>query len=278
MHFLYCDETNLERRAGDFLIYGGLMIDADRAPALSAAIKQLRARNGVSRDYQLKFNPGPENLSHEEFIALKQEALEIAIDHGARLLVYVVLHDLAGNPDTARRYGINTVCSNFQIILEDLADDAHGLVLIDQFNDAGNQINAHLRDKFHTGLTLRNGRTRGLSRILGFHYSAIGQSHFPSLVDVALGSLRFAVNAHTRDEQDNLETAQRLLQILAPMFWRRDDDHRVPEVRFQFSPKTVKRRNYNRQYRDLRAFLVAAGLEIRQVIEDPIDEVFGDIP
>ena len=27
LHLFYCDETNLEERAGDFLIYGGLVID-----------------------------------------------------------------------------------------------------------------------------------------------------------------------------------------------------------------------------------------------------------
>ena len=59
MHLLYCDESNLEERAGDFLLYGGLMVDPARAGALSAAVDELRAQHGVPRDYHLKFNPGP---------------------------------------------------------------------------------------------------------------------------------------------------------------------------------------------------------------------------
>ena len=95
MHLLYCDETNLEERAGDFLIYGGLMIDGEKAGELSNAVDEIRTRRGVPRDYRLKFNPGPEGFSHRDFIGLKQEVLSSANDFGARLLVYVVLHDIA---------------------------------------------------------------------------------------------------------------------------------------------------------------------------------------
>ncbi len=70
MHLLYCDETNLEERTGDFLIYGGMLIDAARAHELSIAIDELRMRSRVPREYRLKFNPAPENFSHKQFIAL----------------------------------------------------------------------------------------------------------------------------------------------------------------------------------------------------------------
>ena len=110
MHLLYCDETNLEERAGDFLIYGGLIFDGATAKEFSIAIDELRERHGVPRDYQLKFNPGPEGFSHPQFVALKQELLQLAAHFGARLVVYVILHDIAVDPDTARRNGINTVC------------------------------------------------------------------------------------------------------------------------------------------------------------------------
>jgi len=83
----------------------------------------------------------------------------------------------------------------------------HGLVLIDQFTDI--QINHHLREKFLLGLKdMPYGLTAmRLARILGFHYAAIGQSHFGSLIDIILGSFRFAVNAHTRNQAEKLTTA-----------------------------------------------------------------------
>jgi len=59
-----------------------------------------------------------------------------------------------------------------------------------------------------------------LARILGFHYAAIGQSHFGSLIDIILGSFRFAVNAHTRNQAEKLTTAGHLLSLLRRLFLR----------------------------------------------------------
>ncbi len=195
MHLLYCDETNLEKRKGDFLIYGGVVVEAQQALALSHAMDKLRARHSVPRDYLLKFNPGPEGFTHQQFIALKYEVMQLATEHDVKLIAYVVLHDMARSPDEARRKGINTVCYHFDCVLNRVGGP--GMVLIDRFNDEGNAIDAHLRDKFTIGITgLPYSAETRLANIIGFHYSAIGQSHLPSLVDVLLGSFRFAVNAH----------------------------------------------------------------------------------
>lgn len=267
MHLFYCDETNLEERAGDFLIYGGLIIDGSTAKDFSAAIDELRTRHGVPRDYRLKFNPGPEGFTHEQFIALKQEVLETAARFETRLVVYTILHDIAVDPDTARRNGINTVCYHFDCILNRLG--GAGLVLIDRFNDEGNAIDAHLRDKFTVGITgLPYSPEMRLTNITGFHYSAIGQSHFPSVVDVALGSLRLAINAHTRETTGLLATANTLLGLLSPMFWRQHDGEPVPELGFQFSPKTIKAPKYKAKYQGLKEFLAEAGIVTYQEITD----------
>ena len=62
MYLLYCDETNLEERAGDFLIYGGLMIGADQVLNLSLSLDALRHEHDVPPEYSLKFNPGPRHF------------------------------------------------------------------------------------------------------------------------------------------------------------------------------------------------------------------------
>lgn len=267
MHLFYCDETNLEERAGDFLIYGGLIIDGATAKDFSAEIDQLRTKRGVPRDYRLKFNPGPDGFTHDQFIALKQEVLEVAARFGARLIVYTVLHDIATNPDAARRNGINTVCYHFDCILNRLG--GAGLVLIDRFNDEGNAIDAHLRDKFTVGITgLPYSPEMRLANISGFHYSAIGQSHFPSVVDVALGSLRLAVNAHTREKTGLIPTANTLLGLLSPLFWRQNVAEPVPELGFQLSPKVIKAPKYKAKYQGLKDFLAASGISTHQEITD----------
>lgn len=267
MHLFYCDETNLEERAGDFLIYGGLIIDGATAQDFSAAVDELRAQHGVPRSYHLKFNPGPADFDHLQFISLKQAVLELAAQFGARLVVYVILHDIATNSDEARRNGINTVCYHFHCILNRLKES--GLVLIDRFNDAGNAVDAHLRDKFTIGLTgLPYSAEMRLPNIVGFHYSAIGQSHFPSIVDVALGSLRFAINAHTRGQVAFLPTANALLALLSPLFWRGVPGEPVNELGFLFSPKVVRAAKYRDTYLGLKKFLEAGGVPTAQAITD----------
>jgi hypothetical protein len=269
MHLLYCDETNLEERAGDFLLYGGLMIDGACVGELSAAIDDIRVRHGVPRNYLLKFNPGPPKFSHQRFITLKQDVLTAARDHGARLLIYAVLHDIARNPDEARRNGISTVCYHFHCALNWIKG-APGLVLIDRFNDEGNLIDQHLRDKFTIGLTGMpyGGGEMRLPNIVGFHYSAIGQSHFPSILDVAVGSLRFAVNALTRKQEEHIGTARTLLSLLSPMFWRSAPDGPVTELGFMFSPKVVKAAKYRAKYQALKDFLAESGIVTAQEITD----------
>lgn len=142
-------------------------------------------------------------------------------------------------------------------------------MLIDRFNDAGNAVDAHLRDKFTIGLTgLPYSAEMRLPNIVGFHYSAIGQSHFPSIVDVVLGSLRFAINAHTRGQTEHHRTAEALLGLLSPLFWRATPGDPVPELGFQFSPKVVRAAKYRATYEGLKAFLEAGGVPTAQKITD----------
>ncbi|MBY5762563.1 DUF3800 domain-containing protein [Rhizobium leguminosarum] len=268
MHLLYCDETNLEKRSGEFLIYGGVFIDGARAKEFSLAVDALRTKHHVPREYRLKFNPGPQGFSQERFIALKQELIELAHEFDIGLIVYVILHDISVSPNLARRNGINTVCYHFDCVLHRL--QSPGLVLIDRFNDEGNAVEAHLRDKFTVGLTgmpYGDGNKR-LTNIVGFHYSAIGQSHFPSLVDVVLGSLRFAINAHTRNRSDYEETAVKLLTLISPLFVRLNGSESVSELGFLYSPKVIKVAKYRARYKALKLFLAAGGIDTTQEITD----------
>lgn len=264
MHLLYCDETNMEEKPGDFLVYGGLMVDGEKALKLSSAIDSVRGDHKVPDSYNLKFNPGPEGFDHDKFISLKQDVLQEAAHHDVQLLVYVILHDVAKSPDEARRNGINTVCYHFNSLLRRI-DDV-GVVLIDRFNDNGNIIDGHLRQKFMTGVVgMPYSENIRLQNIVGFHLSAVGQSHFPSIVDVALGSLRFAINAHTRNRTNHIGTAGKLIGLIAPLF-EREDNGDVAELSFLFSPKVVQVSTYRERYQSLKMFLAANGLTTAQKI------------
>jgi hypothetical protein len=263
MRLLYCDETNMQERAGDFFVYAGLVVDGDRAQALSQRVDRIRREARIDRAFRLKFNPKPDNLTHPEFNAVEQAVMETAIEYGCLLLASVILHDIATNPDDARRNEINRVCYHFDCLLGRYPDA--GLVLIDRFSDR--QIDAHLSEKFSVGLTgLPYAAELRLERIVGFHYAAIGQSHFSSIIDIALGSLRFAINAHTRNEEANLETAQMLLRVIQPLFHREPLGGDVHEISFFFSPKVVRVPHYRQRYESLKQFMAEQGINTAQAI------------
>jgi hypothetical protein len=140
------------------------------------------------------------------------------------------------------------------------------MVLIDRFSD--NQIDLHLVEKFSVGVCdMPYSREMRLNKIVGFHYSAIGQSHLPSVVDIVLGSLRFAVNRHTRGLDHHETSARALLGLLSPLFYRRFDG-KVEEISLIFSPKEIRLADYRRRYQALKDYLTASGIEADQEITE----------
>lgn len=243
-------------------MYGGLVVDGLQALLLSKDIDRIRTEARIPRNANLKFNPRPEHLTHQEFSGLKQRVIEAAAARGCKFFAAMILHDIATSPDDARRNCINTICFHFDCYLARPRD--HGLVLIDRFDDA--QIDAHLREKFSIGLRgMPYSAELRLERIVGYHYSAIGQSHIPSILDIVLGSFRFAVNAHTGGDVQRQQSATTLLGLLSPLFWREVGD-RVSEISLIFSPKVVKAQRYREKYEGVSAFLSANGIVPAQAI------------
>jgi hypothetical protein len=263
MYLLYCDESNLEERAGDFFVYGGCVFEANQAYTLSQRMDDLRKTNKIPAEYVLKFNPTPDNLSHQDYIKLKQAIIEAAVAAKSLFFTNLILHDIARSADEARRNAISTICYHFDCYLN--RPKSHGLVLIDRFEDI--KIDAHLREKFSIGVTgLPYSDRLRLGRIMGFHYSAIGQSHFGSIVDIVLGSFRYAVNAFTRKDEKAMPGARAILNALAPLFFHESADGRVSELSLMFSPKAVKSDKYRNYYDALIAFLGENGIVAAQQI------------
>jgi hypothetical protein len=262
MRLLYCDESNLNETDFDFFVYGGIIIDTSRAASLSSAIEQIRINAGIDPTFLLKFNPGPPNLDHQQFAQLKCDVIQTAVDHGCVFLTSLILHNIATSAASARLREINRVSFHFNCYLQSINE--HGLVLIDQFTDT--QANPHLREKFLVGVTgMPYSPAIRMNRILGFHYAAIGQSHFGSLIDIVIGSFRFAINAHTRTQTGNLATAALLLSQLSPLFLRLGSGQ-VSEDSLFFSPKVITAPPFLRRYRQLKEFLTQNGIEAAQTI------------
>lgn len=263
MYLLYCDETNLNPTENEFFIYGGIALHDNAAKRLHDAIENIRQEMGIAPEFLLKFNPKPDNLTHQEFITVKQRIMEAAAAEGCVLLISIILHLIATSPDDARRNEINRVAYHFNCLLN--RRNAEGLVLIDRFSDS--QIDAHLREKFAIGIRgLPYTDPMRLNHILGYHYSAIGQSHFGSVVDIILGSLRFAVNAYASQDASKLPAATRILKLLSPLFLRYEHTPRVDEISLFFSPKVIRSPYYRQRYASLKEFLNTCGIDAAQDI------------
>ena len=116
MYLYYCDETNLDQE-NEFFIYGGVVIDTDAAPDLAKQLSALRDAAGVKPAWLLKFNPCPENLTHDQFRELKKGYVNAAAERGVVFALDVVLHRIAASQDDPRRFAVNNVLYNFNLLL-----------------------------------------------------------------------------------------------------------------------------------------------------------------
>jgi len=262
---LYCDESNMEQRSGDFVVYGGVVIPAENAKALSEDIRIIRQSAGIAATERVKFLPPAPPCDHHAYIAVKQAIIEAAIKRGAKLLAYLVLHDLAKDPDQARLFGINTVCTHFNWVLKHIGGP--GLVLIDRVNNPGNEVDDLLREKFAVGVKgMPYSKQMRLENIVGFHYSTIGQAHFTSLCDILIGSLRFAINTHTRNVEKTRGSAINVLRLMNPLFFREENNEKVSELGLAFRPKNVAAPKFWEKYQSLCGFMREAGVDMAQEV------------
>jgi len=271
MYLLYCDETNLPKQDMDFFVYGGLVVNGDAAHSMHMEIESLRRSWGLAPDAILKFNPRPDHLNHEQFKDLKQSVIEIAVRHQCVFLTSLILHNVSKGPEEARLNEINRIFYHFDCFLN--RRKSHGLALVDRFDQRS--LDSHLREKFSVGLKGMpfSGEMR-LDRIIGFHYTAIGQAHFASVVDIILGSFRFAINAFTRNEEDKLASASTILRKLSPLF-HRDVPEFVSDISLNWSPNSIQVLKYRLKYQDLSDFLASNNLPTSRCHVPKPQDVFG---
>lgn len=263
MYLLYCDETNLDKREDTFFIYGAIGIHVEQCKSLHDKIEKVRSDFKIEQDFLLKFNPKPENLEHEEFIKVKQAVIDESINHNCILFTSLILHNIATTPEEARLREINRILFHFNIFLGQQND--FGLVLIDRFTDR--QIDSHLREKFAIGIRgLPYTDPMRLGHIVGYHYSAIGQSHFGSIVDIIIGTFRHSVNIHAKKELDKIDSAKKLLRIISPLFIQNERSQKISEISLFFSPKIIKAEKYRTLYQELKDFLLESGISPEQII------------
>lgn len=112
MELLYCDETNLDYKDGDFFVYGGLSIPDINALELSNKIDEIRKAADIPSEFLLKFNLGPPDMNHQQFIQVKKNIIKAAIEANCELYISVILHNIGRDTSLARRNEISRVIFN----------------------------------------------------------------------------------------------------------------------------------------------------------------------
>jgi hypothetical protein len=264
MYLLYTDEVNTEP-SKDFFVYAGVSIPGENAGIISQEIDRLRLEYGYRPKDILKFNTveRPTYISPEQHRNIKKEVIEIVGKHKVKLFSSFILHKISTSPEDARLKEINRVCYHFDCFLNH--KKSKGLVLIDPFQDR--RLRDHLCEKFSIGIMgLPYTPVSRLQNILGFHIAYIGTSNFCSLVDIVLGSLRYAVN--NRENKTTKGVAKTLISQLEPLCIREEISKKVSELSIFFSPKIIKEPSYRLEYIKLHAFLKEGGIEPSQYPSD----------
>lgn len=237
---------------------------SDRVASLSESIEKLRHEFRLGERVKLKFTERPKEMEQADFVELKRQIFRRMTEHEVGLFAYVILHDIARNPDEARRNGINTVAYNFDFYLQQVRQP--GMVFIDRFIDKDKKFSHHLEEKFSIGCVFGEGGRKRLRNILGFHYVSVGQSHFSSLSDMAASALRYILNVHTRGEERSMQIAATLAEQIEPLFLKNGNGV-VDEHSFVFSPKEVRFPPYCQKYLGLQEYLARIGIRTAQRIE-----------
>jgi hypothetical protein len=255
MHLLYTDETNMDPARSTFLIYGGVAFSSDRASSVSSNIDSLRVVYGYKPEDKLKFTSYDcPHISRDVHRVIKQAVMKCSADHDGVIFLSMINHKVATSPDEARRNEINRVCYHFNCYLHRVND--YGVVLVDNFQDT--ELIPHLREKFGVGLRgLPYSPVLRLDRILGFHVASIGTSHFSSVVDIAIGGVRYAINSI--EDPLKHKTGRELLSQVSPLCLR-DAENKVSELSIFYSPNHIRVPAYLKDYKQVDEFLASAGI------------------
>jgi len=257
MYLFYLGNADADLTTSEFFVRGGIAIPASSALELHREIESIRNKAGLDAEQIIKFEPCPPCIGNETFTAVKENIVHSASKKSCIIIVTITLRELIKDTQDTRREEMNRVALHFDCFLNH--SGTHGLILVDRLNNR--QIDSYLCRKFAVGIKESScSQFIRLERVVGYHPAAIGQSHFSSLVDIVLGSLRYAVNAYSEHGECATGTARDMLRILEPLFYRDPFNHTVHNISLSFSPSKIKLGKHRKRYNGLKAYLKEAGI------------------
>ncbi|HKU51713.1 MAG TPA: hypothetical protein VJQ25_04545, partial [Nitrospira sp.] len=177
--------------------------------------------------------------------------------HGVTFSAYVIHHGIARpkGVELSRAWAINTLCYQFDTYLA--ASNEPGTVNIDIFDERS--LYAIMIEKFSRGLVdFKDKPDYRLRNIVSVNAAKLGASHFGSIIDILIGSLRFAVN--NREVAEQAKTCDDLLTQLAPLFHRRPGATEVSALGLSYRPKDILSSDYFDETLKLHKYLSQRGI------------------
>jgi len=216
VYWFLVDETNKNPVRDHFFIVGGLVFTPEQASAIDAELRRIRSVAGYKTMDSLKFdtNSRPDHVSVEDATRAKDQVIDALREHGVRMIVYVILHDVIWNSpyDTSMNYALNVVAGAYHDLLT--RENATGVMLIDRDNERYD----HLEGLFQAGLVYPTGNTRAVDdRIKLFGMTNDNASHLSSAADVALGAFRYCINTAVGSGREDV--ARKILPKLTDVIW-----------------------------------------------------------
>lgn len=251
MHYFVTDETNNGFVSQKFFIYGGLVFTDEQFVQTHHAVESIREKHGFQRGDSFKFHTHsrPAQVSIANAKLAKKELVEKLEELGIRMIVYVILHDIAqAQTDEVRtNWALNTVTWAYHRLLE--RENAGGLFLMDR-EDAQHQHHGRL---FQHG-TMFQGRSAVPvdDRILMYGMTSDGASHISSAVDIAIGGFRYCVNAAGGDGSEVV--AADIFPPISRIIWGIEvgDTKYLRNYGFHSMPKTaIRQAEYRERYAEL---------------------------
>ncbi len=216
MYHLFADETNTSPATDErikFFVYGGLIIPEEKLEELDGKVAELRAASGYSPEDSLKFDTHsrPGNVSPETFASIKSEIIKYCIQLDCKMLVYVVLHEIAKNQGLSQtiKWGADHIFQKFNAYLEE--KNSVGFAIVDRLSDTAEF--KLFTEKFTKGLIYPD-EIRPLKRIKMFASSCDNASHYSSVMDIVLGSFRYCIN-----QPFNQTAAKSMMKDLVELIW-----------------------------------------------------------
>lgn len=216
MHLFLVDETNRDYVENHFFIVGGLVFRPDQIAAVDAAVATRRVQAGFRPGDSFKFdtNARPRYVDAAQHREAKKDLVADLEQIGVRMIVSVVLHDLAANQDydTRMEWALNTLAGAYCRLLE--SDGAIGMMLMDRDNDRFD----HLEYLFQHGMKMWTGNhIPAADRIKLFGMTNDNASNLSSAADIALGAFRYCANTAVGNGREPV--AREMFPNLANIMW-----------------------------------------------------------